>query len=312
MNAESVKAARAAHPDRAGEFADAGRRRFAIAKGCIRRRSGTSGSRSIAITPARRRMPAFGQPVDTQYNFEKARVILSLDGDFLSSGFPGFHRNARQFAARRNPELKEEMLRFYAVESTPTNTGAQGGSSLAGARLARSRQFARALAAQVGVAGAGGQAQAREQQKFVAAVAKDLQAHGARAVVVAGRPPAAAVHALAHAINRRWAAWADGSLHGSDRGESGRSDRIAEELVGEMNAGKVDLLLIVGGAIRCTTRPPTGFRRRRWTRFRLRVHHGLYSDETAQPVSLARNGTHYLEQWGDARAFDGTSASFSR
>ncbi len=32
---------------------------------------------------------AFGQYVETRYNLEKADIILSLDGDFLSSGFPG-------------------------------------------------------------------------------------------------------------------------------------------------------------------------------------------------------------------------------
>ena len=35
-------------------------------------------------------MLAFGQYVETRYNLEKADIILSLDGDFLSSGFPDF------------------------------------------------------------------------------------------------------------------------------------------------------------------------------------------------------------------------------
>ena len=34
---------------------------------------------------------AFGQPVETRYDFSKADVILSLDADFLSAGFPGFY-----------------------------------------------------------------------------------------------------------------------------------------------------------------------------------------------------------------------------
>ena len=66
---------------------------------------------------------AFGQYVETRYNLEKADIILSLDGDFLSSGYPGFLYYARQFAARRNPDLKDKMSRFYSMESTPTNTG---------------------------------------------------------------------------------------------------------------------------------------------------------------------------------------------
>src|SRR5579871_1528451 len=50
---------------------------------------------------------AFGQPVETRYDFSKADVILSLDADFLSAGFPGSTRYIRDFAKRRNPEAGE-------------------------------------------------------------------------------------------------------------------------------------------------------------------------------------------------------------
>ena len=36
---------------------------------------------------------AFGQPVETRYDLEKADVILSLDADFLYAGFPGYVRD---------------------------------------------------------------------------------------------------------------------------------------------------------------------------------------------------------------------------
>ena len=39
----------------------------------------------------------------------------------------------------------------------------------------------------------------------------------------------------------------------------------------------------------------------------LRVQHGLYQNETNDHVHWHINGTHYLEQWGDARTFDGTA-----
>ena len=66
---------------------------------------------------------AFGQPVETRYDFEKADVIVSLDADFLYAGFPGNVRYIRDFAKRRNPDGK--MNRLYVVESTPTTTGAK-------------------------------------------------------------------------------------------------------------------------------------------------------------------------------------------
>ena len=63
---------------------------------------------------------AFGQPVETRYDFSKADVIVSLDADFLSAGFPGNTRYIRDFAARRNPD--GNMNRLYVIESVPSAT----------------------------------------------------------------------------------------------------------------------------------------------------------------------------------------------
>ena len=46
---------------------------------------------------------AFGQPVETRYDFSKADVIVSLDADFLYAGFPGNTRYIRDFAAAAIP-----------------------------------------------------------------------------------------------------------------------------------------------------------------------------------------------------------------
>ena len=67
---------------------------------------------------------AFGQYVAAQYRFDQADVILSLDADFLASG-AGSVRYARDFAGRRRPEQADRMNRLYALESTPTSTGAR-------------------------------------------------------------------------------------------------------------------------------------------------------------------------------------------
>src|SRR5580698_1980219 len=67
---------------------------------------------------------AFGQPVETRYDLSKADVIVSLDADFLSAGFPGNTRYIRDFAKRRNPD-DGKMNRLYVIESTPTSTGAK-------------------------------------------------------------------------------------------------------------------------------------------------------------------------------------------
>src|SRR5437868_1811183 len=75
---------------------------------------------------------AFGQDVNTTYDFSKADRILSLGSDFLAA-MPGTLRYARDYAARRRdvaqavslrPDAAEQMSRLYVIESTPTITGA--------------------------------------------------------------------------------------------------------------------------------------------------------------------------------------------
>src|SRR5712671_582739 len=69
-------------------------------------------------------MMAFGQPVNTIYDFSKADRILSLGSDFLACQ-PGSLRYARDYAAKRRISgEKSEMNRLYVIESTPTTTGA--------------------------------------------------------------------------------------------------------------------------------------------------------------------------------------------
>ena len=66
---------------------------------------------------------AFGEYVETRYLVENADVIVTLDANFLYSGFPGFTQYAREWAARRNPDHPRGMARLYAIESSPTPTG---------------------------------------------------------------------------------------------------------------------------------------------------------------------------------------------
>ncbi len=133
---------------------------------------------------------AFGEYVETRYDFSKADVILSLDADFLSSVYPGFLYYARQFAARRVPDQSGKMSRFYSIQSTPTNTSGKADDRLP-VRASEIEGIARAIAAQLGAGGGGNANLTPEQQKFVAAVVKDLQANKGRAVVDARRQSAA-------------------------------------------------------------------------------------------------------------------------
>ena len=79
------------------------------------------------------------------------------------------------------------------------------------------------------------------------------------------------------------------------------------ELVSDMRAGKVDLLVIMGGNPVYDAPADLDFADAlKSSKVALRVYLGLYQNETAQLCHWNINEAHYLEAWSDARAYDGT------
>jgi MoCo/4Fe-4S cofactor protein with predicted Tat translocation signal len=248
---------------------------------------------------------AFGQPVETQYDFSKADVILSLDADFLYAGFPGFTRYARDFAKRRNPE-SGEMARLYVAESTPSSTGARADHRLP-LRAVEVEAFARALDTMLSGANDKSEGGAG-QQKFLDAVAKDLKNHGGSSVVIAGDHQPPAVHALAHAINQKLGNVGKTVLYTDPvNANPVNQTESLKDLVADMRAAKVDVLIIMGGNPAYDAPADLGFADAlKSPSVPFRVHLGLYQNETAELCQWHVNEAHYLEAWGDARAYDGT------
>ena len=248
---------------------------------------------------------AFGQPVETRYDFSKADVILSLDADFLYAGFPGSTRYIRDFAKRRNPE-SGDMSRLYVVESTPSSTGAKADHRLP-LRAGEVEGFALALESALGAGAAAGQTSA-EAQKFAGAVAAELRTRAGSSLVLAGDHQSPAVHALAHAINAKLGN-AGKTVFYTDPVNANpvnQNDSL-KELVADMRGGKVDLLVILEGNPVYDAPADLNFADvLKNSNVPLRVHLGLYQDETAELCHWHVNQAHYLEAWGDSRAYDGT------
>ena len=80
-----------------------------------------------------------------------------------------------------------------------------------------------------------------------------------------------------------------------------------KSLAADINAGKVDLLVIIGGNPAYDAPSDLEFAKLlKSDKVPLRVHLGLYQDETAELCHWHVNQAHELEAWGDARAYDGT------
>lgn len=252
---------------------------------------------------------AFGSYYDPIYKFEAADVVVSLDGDFLSgSWFPGFVRYARDFMSRRkNPE--KGMNRLYVAESAPTTTGAKADHRIP-ARNSDIENIARALAAKVGVADAAAGQLSADQQKWVDAAAADLMQHKGKSVVVPGVFQNAAVNALAHAMNAalgnagQTVAYIDPVE--IDPLEHTQSIR---ELAADMNAGKVETLIIMGGNPVYDAPADLEFgnalEKLVNDQKNMVIQLAIYKNETTDFATWHVPQAHYLESWGDARSFDG-------
>ncbi|HEY7096916.1 MAG TPA: TAT-variant-translocated molybdopterin oxidoreductase [Terriglobales bacterium] len=249
---------------------------------------------------------AFGQPVETYYKLDAADVVVSLDADFLYAGFPGFARYARDFAKRRDPD--GNMNRMYVVECAPTSTGAKADHRLP-MRAVEVEEFARGLASALGV-NAGSGTLPGDPQKFLEAVVQDLKSHRGASVLIPGEHQPPAVHVLAHAINEALGNVGRTVIY-TDPVDANPVDQAAsiKELVGDMRAGKVDLLVILGGNPAYDAPADLNFADAlKSTNIPLRVHLGMYQDETAELCQWHVHEAHFLEAWGDTRAYDGTAS----
>jgi MoCo/4Fe-4S cofactor protein with predicted Tat translocation signal len=251
---------------------------------------------------------AFGKPVNPVYHVDQADVIVSLDADFLSSG-PGHVRYTREFSSRRDlaagPSAK--LNRLYVVESMPTSTGAMADHRLP-LRSTDVEDFARRLAAAAGVSApaATNASNPKIPAHWLAAVARDLSQHRRSTLILAGEHQPSSVHALAHAMNVALGNVGKTVVY-TEPLEASPVNEIASlrDLINDLNSGQVELLLVLG--VNPLYDAPADFDfGTALGKAKLRVHSGLYNDETAEYCHWHVPAAHYLESWSDVRAFDGT------
>jgi len=254
-----------------------------------------------------------GQPLRPLYRFDRASRVLSLDCDFLLTESEAVAATAG-FAARRKVQSPaDEMNRLYVVESVYSLTGGMADHRL---RL-QSRligAFAAALALELDSRGLKvdtGDLSAYSSHNFdrrwLGAVADDLMSHRGESLVCAGRRQTASVHALVAAINA--ALGGEGRTveyrEPIDVGTSSRAD--LQSLVFSMRSGQVETLVMLGGNPVYNAPADLDFAAA-LKNVGDAVHLALYRDETSALCRWHVPRTHYLENWGDARAMDGTTS----
>jgi molybdopterin-containing oxidoreductase family iron-sulfur binding subunit len=261
-------------------------------------------------------MMVFGQAVEPQYKFESADVILSLDSDFMTSAEnPSFLRDVKGYGLRRKVNGENKLNRLWVIESSPTSTGGKAEHRMP-ARASDIAAIARMISARIGAGTGGGDIDAKHA-KFVDALVKDLQGHRGSSLVLAGEGQPPEVHALVHSMNQalgnvgKTVTYTDPVVMLPD-GFRGHVESL-RELVQDIEAGKVEMLVIIDCNPVYTAPAELDFARHLLPQngkeqVKLRIHFGLYQDETARYCQWHVNAAHYLESWSDVRSADGTAS----
>ncbi len=266
---------------------------------------------------------AYGSPMESLYDFSKAKVIVSIDRDFLA-GEGATLPEARGFAAGRrvmNTHGDEsEMSRIYSIESTMSLVGGAADHRL---RLRPTEipaymvALSKAVIDRVGGADYGpvtravnarndDAALAGLDREWIDAVADDLLAHRGEAVVTVGPSQPAAVHAMAHAINQVLGAVGSvvtlAPVQDDVAASSVESIRTLAQLI---NSGRIDTLVVMDANPVFDAPADLGLHQL-WSRIPTTISMSVDDNETGAMSTWHLNGAHYLESWGDVRAADGT------
>ena len=258
-------------------------------------------------------------------------MVVALDSDFLEKG-PAHVRYAADYAARRDvkdfdaphegghgEDASEEtvahdfhpkMSRTYAFESSPTLIGAMADHKFP-VRPSQIEAIARALADKLGVnALPGGDSGLTDRElAWVDAVANDLRHAKGHSIVVAGSHQPAAVHALAHEINKVLSnvGATVSYIEPVEANPVNHQDSL-RTLVDDMNAGHVTFLLVAGNVNPVYSAPVDFGFEEAYRKVPLRARLSRYADETGVLSQWQLPELHTLEHWGDARGHDGTVA----
>ncbi len=249
---------------------------------------------------------AFGRPLRPRYNLGEAEVILSLDSDFLDGRHRDFLHNTQSFAeGRRLESTEDDMSRLYSVESQYSTTGGSADHRLR-LQARRIKAFAAALGAELGVGTAPDVDWSEKEEVYVREIARDLKEAGGQGVVLAGESQPPAVHALAMAINQKLGSIGTTvTLFNTGESERPTQREALTGLVDSMKNDEVDALFMIGVNPVYDAPASLGFEEA-LSSVQNTVHCGLLRNETAQASRWHVPRAHYLERWGDGRAYDGT------
>jgi MoCo/4Fe-4S cofactor protein with predicted Tat translocation signal len=236
-----------------------------------------------------RRIPA--------YQFDKAKVIVSLGADFLGTWLSPVEF-ARQYSfGRKMNDKSRTMSRHYQFESYLSMTGSCADERFVH-RPSETGLVAAALLAAIGGGGTAPNFGDAKLNQAIAKVAKDLRDNRGGALVVSGSNDPN-VQTVVAAINSALGANGTTINSGTSLNVKQGIDADMVTLVNDMNAGRVGALLVYGANPAYEYFDAENFKKG-LARVKVSVSFNEKMDETTELCQYSIPTHHFLESWGDA------------
>jgi len=247
-------------------------------------------------------------------HFDRAEILLCLDADSFY-GESEHLRHVRGFSAGRQVTPACGLRnRLYVVEPSMTVTGGAADHRLpkASSQIA---PLALALAAELGRQGlspfaalAAPPLQEELEQRWIAAVARDLLDHRGSGLIVAGRRQPAELHLLLYALNLALGNVGKTLDFFPIEHATLPSTPALTNLTARMAAGAITHLAILGGNPLYAAPADLDFAAA-LGKVGFSLHLSDRADETSVRTTWHLPAAHFLESWGDSRSVEGQFSS---
>ncbi len=237
----------------------------------------------------------YGKRAIPSYQFENAKVVVSLGADFLGTWLNPAEFQRGYGAGRKVDQKNPELSKHYQFESMLSMTGANADERFTH-RPSESGVVAAALLSAVngqGAAGVDG-----KLKKGIEKAAKDLLDHKGKALVVSGSNNPN-IQIIVNAINE--AVGANGTtINWATTLQTHQGlDSNMVDLVTEMETGKIGALLVYG--VNPAYEYFDGERfKKALNGVKLSISFNDRLDETSKLAKFVLPAPHFLESWGDA------------
>ncbi|OGQ61917.1 MAG: hypothetical protein A3G92_02295 [Deltaproteobacteria bacterium RIFCSPLOWO2_12_FULL_38_8] len=254
---------------------------------------------------------AFGRPNIPKFHLEKADILLSINADILGGRLDS-NALLRQWANKRKiTSPKDTLNRLYVAESYFSLTGSNADHRLAlkpSELLLFSLQLAKLLVYRFNLStdsnirsllkSVPDENSSSYKKEFLGALAHDLSKNRGKSLVLVGEQESLELQIVGHFINSLLQSYGTTIDTKISTASFNNGFNSLKSLTQEMEQGKVDILITVGGNIAYQTDSKIN------DLFKKIPHHirlSLYNDETTALSHYAAPLSHDLESWGDSQ-----------